>query len=65
MNTLPRLLRRKHVQELTGLSSSSLYRKIGSGEFPAPVDLGGHTRRWREDEIRSWIESRPRAGGTH
>ena len=63
MNSLPRLLRRKHVQELTGLSSSSLYRKIASGDFPKPVSLGGHAVRWREDELLRWLEERPRAGG--
>ena len=62
MTTFPRLLRRSHVEALTGLSKSSIYRKVGTGEFPAPVDLGGSAVRWREDELCEWLESRPRAG---
>ena len=62
MTTFPRLLRLSHVENLTHMSKSSIYRKIAAGEFPAPVDMGGSTRRWREDELVEWLESRPRDG---
>ena len=63
MTTFPRLLRRQQVEDLTGLSTSSLYRKMRSGDFPAPIDVGSGTVRWREDELAVWLESRPRAKG--
>ncbi len=65
MTTLPRLLRRRQVEELVGMSTSSIYRKVRSGDFPEPVDVGGGTVRWREDELLEWLESRPRARGVH
>ena len=60
MTTFPRLLRIDHVKDLTKMSKSTIYRKINSGEFPSPVDLGGKSKRWREDELIEWLESRPR-----
>ena len=47
------------------MSTSSIYRKVRSGDFPEPVDVGGGTVRWREDELLEWLESRPRARGVH
>ena len=38
-----RLLRRQQVEEITGLSRSSLYRLMAAGEFPRPV--AGQPRR--------------------
>lgn len=39
--TFPRLLRRQDVEQLVGLSCSTLYRKMRAGQFPEPVDMGG------------------------
>lgn len=36
-----RFLRLREVQAMTGLSRSSLYRKIAIGSFPPPVRLDG------------------------
>ena len=58
-----RLLRRKEVEALCGISCSALYRKMRAGEFPEPLAVGPHSVRWRSDEVESWIESRERATG--
>ena len=54
---------------MTGLSRSSLNRRINDGTFPAPLRLGDDTSRavgWIESEVIAWIASRPRAPrGTH
>lgn len=55
-----RFLRLKHVEEMVGLKSSSIYRRMGDGAFPRPVDVGGGAVRWVEREIREWMENRPR-----
>jgi predicted DNA-binding transcriptional regulator AlpA len=39
----PRFLKLPEVRRITGLSRSSLYRKIADGKFPRPIRLGGGT----------------------
>ena len=56
-----RLLRRREVEELVGLSRASIYRLMRSGEFPRPVKVSSTAVRWRESEIHAWIQSRPTA----
>ncbi len=58
-----RLLRRRNVEEVTGLSRSSIYRLMQEGEFPRPVKVGLAAVRWRESDITAWLESRPVAMG--
>lgn len=59
----PLLLPRAEVERLTGLSTSSLYRAMRQGDFPEPLRISARAVRWRSDEIRTWIEDRPRASG--
>ena len=55
-------MRITEVVQVTGLSGTTIWRRVRSGDFPAPVRLGSLATRsvgWRESEIRKWIESRP------
>ena len=54
-----RLLRRRKVEELTGLSRASIYRLMRKGRFPLPVKVSATAVRWKESDITAWIESRP------
>ncbi len=54
------ILRRKQVETRTGLGKSSLYEKISSGNFPAPVSLGVRAVGWLETEVNDWLASRVR-----
>ena len=58
-----RLLKLAEVVELTGIGRSQIYRKIDSGEFPAPVKIGQKSIRFRDDEVNAWIDALPRRGG--
>ena len=58
-----RLLRIEEVEEITGLSHSTIYRKVKEGTFPPPVRVGKRAVRWREWEVREWVRSRPPATG--
>ena len=54
-------LRRREVQDRTGLSKSTIYEKIKSGEFPKPVRLGDRDARsvgWVSSEVDEWIRGR-------
>jgi prophage regulatory protein len=57
-----RILRRREVERLIGLSCSAIYRRIADGTFPPPLDLGGNAVGWRESTVVAWLDSRqPRA----
>lgn len=53
-----KFLRRPEVENLTGLSRSTIYLMISNGEFPKPVRIGRRAVAWRESTIQSWIDSR-------
>ena len=56
------ILRRKQVEARTGLSRSTIYARIKSGTFPAPVSLGPRTVGWIEDDVQRWLSDRIEAG---
>lgn len=47
-------LRRPAVEQLTGLSRSSIYDMMERSEFPKPIRLGGRCVAWVEREILEW-----------
>jgi prophage regulatory protein len=57
MDTRLMLLRWGQVIELTGLSKSTIKRRIKSGSFPSPLDLGGNCRAWKNKDIEVWINN--------
>ncbi|WP_313224642.1 helix-turn-helix transcriptional regulator [Stutzerimonas nitrititolerans] len=52
------VLRLDAVVLTTGLARSTIYKLIGSGEFPQPVPLTGRCVGWIEREVNAWIRSR-------
>ena len=50
-----RILRLKSVLARTGLSRSTLYRKIREGTFPRQVRISVHGAGWRESAVNLWI----------
>ena len=58
-----RLLTRPEVEDRTGLSCSTLYRKMREGTFPEPLKIGERAVRWPASEIEAFLASRPRATG--
>jgi|TARA_Y100000114_G_scaffold82085_1_gene75777 prophage regulatory protein len=50
------LLRRTQVQELTGLSKTSIYKRMNEGNFPQSIALSPKTIRWVRGEVIKWIE---------
>lgn len=51
------LLRLPEVERQTGLARATIYRKIKSQEFPAPVRLGARCSRWSSAAVRDWIKA--------
>jgi len=50
-----KILRMRTVLDRTGLSRSTIYRKMGEGTFPRQVEISEHCRGWRESAINRWI----------
>ena len=57
------LLTRREVERRTGLSRSTLYRKMREGTFPVPLKVSERAVRWRDSDIRAYVDSRPRSYG--
>ena len=49
------ILRRKQVEQRTGLSRSTIYLRIQAGTFPKPINLGARAVGWLENEIDAWL----------
>lgn len=55
-----RILRLPDVQARTGLSRSTIYLRLATGEFPQPVSLGARSIGFLESEVDGWIAERVR-----
>lgn len=52
-----RIIRLKIVLERTGLSRSTLYRKIGEGSFPRQIRIAARCAGWRESAVEAWLRN--------
>ncbi|AZO16568.1 AlpA family phage regulatory protein [Mesorhizobium sp. M2A.F.Ca.ET.043.05.1.1] len=52
-----RIIRLTTVLSRTGLSRSTLYRKIAEGTFPAQLKISVNGAGWRESDINRWVEN--------
>jgi prophage regulatory protein len=57
MTNMNRILRLGSVLERTGLSRSTLYRKIEQGSFPRQVRISERCIGWRESDIEGWLRN--------
>ncbi|CAL4866999.1 hypothetical protein MMA231_01248 [Asticcacaulis sp. MM231] len=55
MSQADRIIRLKTVLDRTGLSRSSLYRKITEGTFPQQLKISVHGAGWHELSVNRWI----------
>lgn len=53
-----RLIRRKEVQDKTGLGASSIYAMMKTGDFPQCLNLSERRVAWIEADIDKWIAER-------
>lgn len=52
-----RIIRLPAVIERTGLSRSTLYRKIQEGSFPRQIRLAVRCAGWRESAVNEWMRN--------
>lgn len=56
-----RILRKKELLHLTGLSNATIHRLIAKGDFPVGKKLtgiGGRAVGWEEQDVLDWIKGR-------
>ena len=53
--TLDRILRLGAVLNCTGLTRSTLYRKMQTGTFPKQVRIATRCTGWRESAVSDWM----------
>lgn len=58
-DTETRILRLKAVLDRTGLSRSTLYRKVERGTFPVQVHISERCIGWRESDVQRWLSNPP------
>ncbi|WP_374310851.1 helix-turn-helix transcriptional regulator [Dongia sp.] len=60
-----RIIRMKTVLARTGLSKSTIYRKIKEGTFPTQIKISTNGAGWKESDINRWVANpagwRPRS----
>lgn len=54
------LIRLPALRAKLGLSRATIYRLVAAGTFPAPIKLSPQTIAWKESEVETWIDARPR-----
>ena len=59
---MSKLLTFNEVIDITKIGRSQIYRKIGAGLFPEPVEVGPKTVRFRSEDIEEWISNLPARG---
>lgn len=55
-----RILKRRAVEEITGISRSLIYQLVKAGTFPRPVRLTPNRVGWLENEVQEWVQARAR-----
>lgn len=53
-----KILRLHAVKDLTGLSRSTIYKKISEGTFPGQIRLGARAVGWLASDIEAWLTAR-------
>lgn len=56
-DTPDRILRLRTVLTRTGLSRSTLYRKMQDGTFPPNVKISTRCAGWRESALAEWLKN--------
>lgn len=62
---MTKILRLEKVMEITGISKSTIYRRIRKAEFPKSVRLGGEGTRavgWRDEDVEDWLSGLANTG---
>ena len=57
-----KIIRKRAVEEQTGLSGTTIWREEKAGRFPTRVQIAANSVGWFQDEITAWVHKRIRGG---
>ena len=57
-----KLINIRQVEEVTGISRSTIYVYMATQGFPRPVRVGVRAVRWILAEVLKWLDKRDRGG---
>jgi len=60
-----RIMRKKEVLAVVGLSDVSVWRQERAGTFPKRLRLGGNSVGWLKSEIDRWLQQLADDRGSH
>ena len=52
--------RRSTLEDMLGISRSTIYRLMLDEEFPRPIKLGRRAVGWKSEDVKSWLLKRER-----
>jgi prophage regulatory protein len=52
-----RIIRLRTVLDITGLSRSTLYRKMEAGTFPRNMQISTRCAGWRQSDVDVWLRN--------
>ena len=55
--TTDRIISRNEFGELTGLSRTTIWRLLNSGDLPIAIKINGRVIGFRESDYLSWLEN--------
>lgn len=58
MEAIKKIIRKKELLNMLGLSGPTIWRMEQAGKFPRRLRLGGNSCGWLVSEIDEWIASR-------
>lgn len=58
---MDRILRITDLVSQLRLSRATIYRQMRAGTFPKPMALGPRAVGWTEEQVTTWLKSRPSA----
>ena len=53
-----KFIRRKEVENRTGLSRSAIYEHMSKGTFPKNYKIGHRAVAWLEDDVTKWMQEK-------
>lgn len=52
------IYRRTDLEKILGISRSTIYAWIKTGQFPSPIKLGQRAIGWHASDIEAWLAAR-------
>jgi len=63
MQNISKLITKKQVARILGVSSSTVFRWTNTGHLPKPFSIGPNRTVWDLEELNEWIENRKQDRG--